>query len=59
MPFDLFGDWTSVAPHHIVAADVIGIRKKLLSWCMQYVVLLLSQFAVAGGRKLEHSTEFD
>ena len=27
MPFDLFGDWTSVAPHHVVAAVVIGIRK--------------------------------
>ena len=49
MPFDLFGDWTSVAPHHIVAADVIGIRKKIV--VVVYAVCVVAIVAVCRGRR--------
>ena len=46
MPFDLFDGWTSVAPHHVVAAVVIGIRKIVVVMYVVCGVVYLSQFVV-------------
>ena len=65
MSFDLFGGWTSVAPHHVVAAVVIGIRKIVvvmyyavcgITYLLQFVVV---KIVISIREKGRGGTEFD